>query len=120
MVSVDSVLKPMRSIGGFYAMALDTLVAMVTRPLAWREFFLQTWFVARVAIVPTLLLAIPFTVLVVFTLNVLLHEFGAADFSGTGAAQRRGHRDRADRHRARRRRHRSHRDVRRPRCPHHP
>ena len=33
-----------------------------------------------------LLLAIPFTVLVVFTLNVLLHEFGAADFSGTGAA----------------------------------
>lgn len=83
---MDNALKPIRSVGGFYALALDTVVAMFTRPLAWREFFLQTWFVARVAIVPTLLLAIPFTVLVVFTLNVLLHEFGAADFSGTGAA----------------------------------
>lgn len=86
VVTVENVVKPLRSIGGFYAMAMDTLVAMFTRPLAWREFFLQTWFVARVAIIPTLLLAIPFTVLVVFTLNVLLHEFGAADFSGTGAA----------------------------------
>ena len=86
VVAMDNALKPIRSVGGFYALALDTVVAMFTRPLAWREFFLQTWFVARVAIVPTLLLAIPFTVLVVFTLNVLLHEFGAADFSGTGAA----------------------------------
>ena len=32
------------------------------------------------------MMTIPFTVLVVFTLNVLLIEFGAADFSGTGAA----------------------------------
>lgn len=86
MVSMDNVLKPVRSVGGFYSLAMDTVVAMFTRRLAWREFVLQTWFVARVAILPTLLLAIPFTVLVVFTLNVLLHEFGAADFSGTGAA----------------------------------
>lgn len=86
MLSADNVLKPVRSVGGFYAMALDTFVAAFKLPFAWREFFLQTWFIARVALVPTLLLAIPFTVLVVFTLNVLLHEFGAADFSGTGAA----------------------------------
>jgi phospholipid/cholesterol/gamma-HCH transport system permease protein len=32
------------------------------------------------------LLTIPFTVLVVFTLNILLVEFGAADLSGSGAA----------------------------------
>ena len=36
--------------------------------------------------VPTVMLAIPFTVLTVFTINVLLVEIGAADFSGTGAA----------------------------------
>ena len=89
MVSVDSVLKPVRSIGGFYAMALDTLVAMVTRPLAWREFLLQTWFVARVAIVPTLLLAIPFTVLpvlaafLVFSPNAL---FALIPVVGVGLA----------------------------------
>jgi phospholipid/cholesterol/gamma-HCH transport system permease protein len=32
------------------------------------------------------MLSIPFVVLAVFTFNVLLVEFGAADFSGTGAA----------------------------------
>jgi phospholipid/cholesterol/gamma-HCH transport system permease protein len=67
-------------------MSLDTLVLMFKPPFAWREFLEQTWFVARVSIAPTLLLAIPFTVLGVFTLNILLIEFGAADFSGTGAA----------------------------------
>ena len=67
-------------------MTLDTFMLMFKPPFAWREFLLQTWFVARVSIIPTLMLAIPFTVLVVFTLNVLLVEFGAADFSGTGAA----------------------------------
>jgi phospholipid/cholesterol/gamma-HCH transport system permease protein len=86
MVSSDGVVKPLGALGDFYAQTLDTLVAMFKPPFAWREFLLQTWFVARVSIVPTLMLAIPFTVLVVFTLNVLLLEFGAADFSGSGAA----------------------------------
>ena len=39
----------------------------------------------RVAMAPTLLVAIPFTVLVSFTLNILLRELGAADLSGAGA-----------------------------------
>src|SRR6202045_3719953 len=59
---------------------------MFRRPFAWREYLLQSWFVARVSLVPTLFLSIPFTVLTVFTFNVLLVEFGAADFSGTGAS----------------------------------
>jgi phospholipid/cholesterol/gamma-HCH transport system permease protein len=78
--------KPLRGLGGFFAMALDTFVCMFQRPFAWREYLLQTWFVARVSLVPTLMLSIPFTVLTVFTFNVLLVEFGAADFSGTGAS----------------------------------
>lgn len=78
--------KPVDAAGDFFAMVLDTLVAMWRPPFAWREFLLQSWFVARVSILPTLLLSIPFTVLLVFTFNVLLVEFGAADFSGTGAA----------------------------------
>jgi phospholipid/cholesterol/gamma-HCH transport system permease protein len=69
-----------------FAMALDTVVLAFKPPFAWREFLLQSWFVARVSIFPTLLLTIPFTVLVVFTLNILLLEFGAADFSGSGAS----------------------------------
>ncbi|GAA3166592.1 hypothetical protein GCM10020255_052520 [Rhodococcus baikonurensis] len=41
---------------------------------------------ARVSMVPTVLVAIPFTVLVSFTINILLREIGAADLSGAGAA----------------------------------
>ncbi|WP_353612287.1 ABC transporter permease [Mycobacterium sp. ACS4331] len=59
---------------------------MFRPPWAWREFLLQCWFVARVSMMPTVLLAIPFTVLTTFTLNILLVEIGAADFSGSGAA----------------------------------
>ena len=58
----------------------------VPPPFQWREFLDQSWFIARVSMVPTLLVAIPFTVLVSFTLNILLRELGAADLSGAGAA----------------------------------
>jgi len=86
VVSAQTIAKPVRSVGEFFAMALDTFVQIFRPPWAWREFILQTWFVARVALMPTILLSIPFTVLTTFTINVLLVEIGAADFSGTGAA----------------------------------
>jgi phospholipid/cholesterol/gamma-HCH transport system permease protein len=78
--------KPIGAVGGFFALALDVFMLIPRRPFAWREFLLQAWFVARVSLVPTLMLAIPFTVLLIFTFNILLVEFGAADYSGTGAA----------------------------------
>jgi phospholipid/cholesterol/gamma-HCH transport system permease protein len=86
MTSSQTSWKPVRALGDFYGVALDTLVLIPRKPFAWREFLLQSWFVARVSMLPTVMLAIPFTVLLVFTFNILLVEFGAADFSGTGAA----------------------------------
>ncbi|WP_036426750.1 MULTISPECIES: ABC transporter permease [unclassified Mycobacterium] len=78
--------KPLGAVGEFFAMSLDTLVAMFQPPFAWREYVLQTWFVARVSVLPALLLTMPYSVLLTFTFNILLNEVGAADFSGTGAA----------------------------------
>lgn len=78
--------KPVRAFGGFFSMTLDVFILMWRPPFAWREFILQSWFVARVSILPTLMLTVPYTVLLTFTFNILLTEFGAADFSGTGAA----------------------------------
>jgi len=78
--------KPAQVLGGFFAMAFETLMLVPRRPFALRELVLQSWFVARVSLLPTLMLAIPYTVLVVFIFNILLLEFGAADFSGTAAA----------------------------------
>lgn len=86
MSSTASLTKPVRAVGSFYAMAGDTLLMLFRPPFAWREFLLQSWFVARVSLLPTLMLAVPFTVLTVFTLNILLAEIGAADLSGTGTA----------------------------------
>ena len=53
-------------------MAADAFVFIFRRPFQWREFLEQAWFVARVSMLPTLLVAIPFTTLVSFTLNILL------------------------------------------------
>ncbi|NKY44983.1 MlaE family ABC transporter permease [Nocardia cerradoensis] len=76
----------LQTIGGLFAMSADAVKFAFRRPFQTREFLEQSWFVARVSLIPTLLVAIPFTVLVSFTLNILLRELGAADLSGAGAA----------------------------------
>lgn len=76
----------MQAVGGLFSMSADAIRFLFRRPFQTREFFEQSWFVARVSLLPTLLVAIPFTVLVSFTLNILLRELGAADLSGAGAA----------------------------------
>jgi hypothetical protein len=42
-----TIAKPMRAVGGFFALALDTMVQKFKPPFAFREFLLQTWFIAR-------------------------------------------------------------------------
>jgi phospholipid/cholesterol/gamma-HCH transport system permease protein len=78
-------IKATASVGEFYGMSLDTAVALGRRDFQWREFVDQSWFIARVSLLPTIVMSIPFTVLVVFTLNSLLSELGASDLSGAGA-----------------------------------
>src|SRR5271163_3818228 len=78
--------EAMQAIGGLFAMAADAIRFVFRRPCQWREFLDQSWFIARVALLPTFLVAIPFTVLISFILNILLRELGAADLSGAGAA----------------------------------
>jgi phospholipid/cholesterol/gamma-HCH transport system permease protein len=84
--SASQAVVPVRGIGDFFSLALDTFVAMFKWPFAWREFLDQTWFVARVSLFPAMVLSIPFTVASVFTFNVFLIEIGAADFSGVGGS----------------------------------
>jgi phospholipid/cholesterol/gamma-HCH transport system permease protein len=77
---------PLQGIGGLFLMSADAVKFVFQRPFQGMEFLSQSWFVARVSLAPTLLVAIPFTVLVSFILNILLRELGAADLSGAGAA----------------------------------
>jgi len=78
--------KPMRAVGEFFVLAAETFAAVPRRPFAWRELIEQIWFVARVSIFPTIMLSIPYTVLIVFVFNILLVDIGAGDLSGVGAA----------------------------------
>ncbi len=72
-------------VGGFFRMCALTARALFRSPFQWRETLQQGWFITSVAIIPTIAVAIPLTVLLVFTLNILLAQFGAADVSGAGA-----------------------------------
>lgn len=78
--------KPASAVGDFVVLAGETFSAAFRRPFALRELIDQIWFIARVSIVPTLVLSVPYTVLIVFTLNIVLIEVGAGDLSGAGAA----------------------------------
>ncbi len=82
----DQLETPLTLVGGFFRMCVLTGKALFRRPFQGREFFLQCWFIMRVAFLPTVFVSIPLTVLLIFTLNVLLAQFGAADLSGAGAA----------------------------------
>jgi phospholipid/cholesterol/gamma-HCH transport system permease protein len=85
-VTIGRASNVMRALGGLFAMSVEAIKFAFQRPFQWREFLEQCWFVAKVSMAPTVLVAIPFTVLVDFTLNILLRELGAADLSGAGAA----------------------------------
>lgn len=86
MVSATALTKPIRETGGFFSFALDTLVEFARPPYAWNEFIAQCWFVARVSFAPAALLAFPWNALVIFIIDIVLLEIGAADVVGTGAA----------------------------------
>lgn len=71
-------------VGEFYGMSLQTGVAAVRRPFNFNEFMRQCQFIAGVSLLPTLLMSVPFCVIVVFQINQLLGELGAGDLSGAG------------------------------------
>jgi len=82
----DRLEGPLTTIGGFTRMCVLTGKALFRWPFQWQELILQCWFIMRVAFLPTIMVSIPLTVLLIFTLNVLLAQVGAADLSGAGAA----------------------------------
>lgn len=77
--------RPLRPIGSFFAMTLDTARGMVRRPFQVREFLEQMLFIVKVSLVPTVMLTVPFCGIAVFLINQLLAEIGATDLSGAGA-----------------------------------
>jgi phospholipid/cholesterol/gamma-HCH transport system permease protein len=82
---VDRIRPGTEVAGGFFRMCVLTGKAL-RQPFEWREFIMNGWFLMRVSLLPTIAVSIPETVLLIFTINLLLAEIGAADVSGAGAA----------------------------------
>ncbi|MFT4189459.1 MAG: ABC transporter permease [Aeromicrobium sp.] len=64
---------------------LDVFVALFRRPFQAKEFVLQAWFIIRVTIVPTALVAIPFGAVIALQVGGLIKQFGAQSFTGSAA-----------------------------------
>ncbi len=72
--------------GDLYVLAGDTLLASVRsvarRRFPWREAISQAWFIASVCILPAILVAIPFGVLVAVEVGSIAHQIGADSYTG--------------------------------------
>lgn len=55
---------------------------IVTRRFSWSEFMLQAWFMTRVSLLPTILVAIPFGVITSVQIGAVANQIGATSFSG--------------------------------------
>lgn len=77
----SAALKP---IGGFFALCGDTFVLLFRKRFQWREFVDQMAFLARVSVLPAVLVVIPLCGFTVFLLNQLFIQIGAIDLSGAG------------------------------------
>jgi phospholipid/cholesterol/gamma-HCH transport system permease protein len=52
------------------------------RRFSWTEFMLQAWFMTRVSLLPTILVAIPFGVITSVQIGAVANQIGATSFSG--------------------------------------
>lgn len=55
---------------------------IVRRRFSWTEFMLQAWFMTRVSLLPTILVAIPFGVIISVQIGAVASQVGATSFMG--------------------------------------
>jgi phospholipid/cholesterol/gamma-HCH transport system permease protein len=75
----------LRQTGNFFALSLDTLRMLFKRPFQVREFIDQSWFIASVTILPTMLVSIPFGAVIALQLGNLTRQLGAQSFTGSAS-----------------------------------
>lgn len=74
------------SFGYLVALTLDALAvtgtSIVRRRFSWAEFLEQSWFLVSVSFLPTLLIALPFGLVLVLEVGSLANQIGAPSFVG--------------------------------------
>lgn len=78
--------KGIETAGAMIVLAIEAAVSaatdMVRRKFSWSEFLLQAWFMSRVSVLPTILVAIPFGIIVSIQVGGVAAQIGAQSFSG--------------------------------------
>jgi len=74
------------SFGAMCALTMDTIWVTIDslfrRRFPWHEFFEQAWFLVSVSVLPTLLIALPFGLVLVLEVGALANQIGAPSFVG--------------------------------------
>jgi phospholipid/cholesterol/gamma-HCH transport system permease protein len=74
-----------RQSGKLFALFLDVGRMTFKRPFQVREFIQQSWFIASVTILPTMLVSIPFGAVIALQLGTLARQIGAQSFTGAAS-----------------------------------
>jgi phospholipid/cholesterol/gamma-HCH transport system permease protein len=78
--------KGVETSGNLAVLAIESVVAAATdivgRRFSWTEFMLQAWFMTRVSLLPTILVAIPFGVIISVQIGAVASQVGATSFMG--------------------------------------
>ena len=75
----------LRQTGKLFALGMDIVRSMPSRPFQIREFIQQCWFIASVTILPTALVSIPFGAVIALQLGSLTRQIGAQSFTGAAS-----------------------------------
>jgi phospholipid/cholesterol/gamma-HCH transport system permease protein len=83
---VDTGTRGLTAVGNLSAMLLDaswsTGETVIRRRFVWHEFAEQAWFLISVSVLPTVLIAIPFGIVLVLEVGGLANSIGANSFVG--------------------------------------
>jgi phospholipid/cholesterol/gamma-HCH transport system permease protein len=73
-------------VGSLYSLAVDTIWllfrSIIKGRFPWREFVNQAWFLVSVSLLPTVLIAIPFGVIIALEVGGIASQIGATSFVG--------------------------------------
>jgi phospholipid/cholesterol/gamma-HCH transport system permease protein len=84
--ALSRALQSLATAGAMIVLAIEACLSIVVditrRRFSWNEFILQAWFMTRVSVLPTILVAIPFGVIVSVQVGGVAQQIGATSFSG--------------------------------------
>ncbi len=79
---MPSLTNGVAQLGGVTSMGIDGILALRKRPFPFEEFIHQCWFIAKVAMLPVVLVSIPFGVIIALHVGSLAKQIGAESHIG--------------------------------------